>query len=138
MSVEENKALVRRLVEEVWNKGNMAVADELLATDYVFHHPTGQDLHGSEKYKQLVGVVRSAFPDLHFTIDDVVAEGDKVVYRWSLSATHKGEFRGIQPTGKKVTIWAICIERIADGKFVEAWERYDTLGLMRQLGVIPK
>ena len=138
MSIEENKALVRRLVEEVWNKGNLAVVNELLATDYVFHHPTGTDFHGPEEYKQLVSEVRSAFPDIHFTIDDIVAEGDKVVYRWSLSATHKGEFRGIQSTGKKVAIWAIGIERIYGGKFVEGWERYDTLGLMRQLGVIPK
>jgi predicted ester cyclase len=81
MSVEENKAPVRRCVEEIWNKGNLAVVDELLTTDYVFHHPNGMVLHGPEEYKQLVGVVRSAFPDLHFTIDDIVAEEDKIVYR---------------------------------------------------------
>jgi len=138
MSVEENKALIRRLIEEVWNNGNLALVDELLVTDYVFHDPTGMDLHGLDEYKQRVSSIRNAFPDLHFTIDDVIAEGDKVVHRWSLSATHKREFRGIKPTGKKVTIWAIGIERIADGKFVETWERYDTLGLMRQLGVIPE
>ena len=96
------------------------------------------DSHGLEEYKQRVSSVRNAFPDIHFTVDDVIAEGDKVVHRWTLVATHKKEFRGIQPTGKKVTIWAIGIERIVDGKFVETWERYDTLGMMRQLGVIPK
>jgi predicted ester cyclase len=104
MSVEENKALTRRLVEEVWNKGNLAVADELLAAGYVFHHPAGQVLHGPEEYKQLANAARSAFPDIHFTIDDIVVEGDKVVYRWTLFGTHKGEFSGIPPTDKKVTV----------------------------------
>ena len=138
MSVEEKKALAHRLIEEVWNKGNLALVDELFATDYVFHSPTGVVTHGLEEYKQRISSVRIAFPDIHFAIDDVIAEGNKVVHRWSASATHKGEFGGIKPTGKKVTISAIGIDRIVDGKFVETWERYDTLGFMRQLGVIPK
>jgi len=138
MSLEENKALVRRFLEEVWNKGKLALVNEFLATDYVYHHPTGMVLHGIEKYKQLVSEVRTAFPDIHFTIDDMVAERDKVVYRWTLRGTHKNEFRGIPPTGKTVTMWGIFIDLIAGGKFVESWDRYDTLGLMRQLGVIPE
>lgn len=136
MSAEENKTLAHTLTEKVWNKGNLDIVDDLLSTDYVFHHPGGQDLNGPEEYKQMVKAVRSAFPDIHFTIDDVIAEGDKVAYRWTFVGTHQGELRGIPPTGKKATVWAIAIERVADGKFVEAWERYDTLGLMRQLGVI--
>jgi steroid delta-isomerase-like uncharacterized protein len=126
------------LIEEIWNKGNLALIDELFATDYVFHSPTGVDSHGLKEYKQRVSSVRIAFPDIYFTIDDVIAKGDKVVHRWSASATHKGEFGGIKPTGKKVSISAIGIDRIADGKFVESWERYDTLGMMHQLGVISK
>jgi len=137
MSVEENKSLSRRFLEEVWNKGNLALVDELLATDHVYRGPSGKDVHGREEYKQRVSEIRSAFPDIHITIDDVIAEGDKIAYRWTATATHKGEFRGIQPTGKKMTIWGIFFEHIVDGKFVESWERYDTLGLMRQLGVIP-
>jgi steroid delta-isomerase-like uncharacterized protein len=138
MSVEENKSLVRRFLEEVWNKGNLALVDELIAADYVYHHPTGMVLHGIEQYKKLVNEVRTAFPDIHFTIDDIIAESNKVVYRWTLRGSHKNEFRGIPPTGKMVTMWGIFIDLIAGGKFVESWDRYDTLGLMRQLGVISK
>jgi predicted ester cyclase len=81
MSVEKNKALAHTLTEEVWNKGNLDIVDDLLSTDYVFHHPGGQDSHGPEEYKQMVNAVRSAFPDIHFSINDVIAEGDKVAYR---------------------------------------------------------
>lgn len=136
MSAEENKALVRRFYEEFFNKGNLAVADELVVTDYVFHRATGPDINGPEGYKQLVSAVLNAFPDFHVTIEDIVAEGDKVVTRYTLSGTHKGEFRDIPPTGKKWTVWGICIECIVGGKIVETWERYDTLGFMQQLGVI--
>ena len=137
MSVEENKALVRRFLE-VWNQGNLALVDELIDTDYVYYRPFGMVLHGIEEYKQLVSEVRNAFPDIHFTIDDIIGEGDKVVYRWTLRGTHKNEFRGIPPTGKTVTMWGIFIDLISGGKFVESWERFDTLGFMRQLGVIPE
>jgi len=139
MSAKENKALVRRFVEE-WNKGKaatMVVLDELFATDFVMHHGTGEEIHGLKDFKQHVSEAFSAFPDLHFTIDDMVVEGNKVATRWTLTGTHKGEFRGIPPTNKKVAIWAITIDHIAGGKFVEEWERYDTLGLMRQLGLVP-
>jgi len=137
MAAEQGKDLVRRLVEEVWNKGKLAVADELLSNDYVFHHPAGMDLNGAEDYKKLVAEVRSAFPDINFTLDDFILGGDKIVYRWTLRGTHQSEFRGIPPTNKEVEVWGITIERVVGGKLVEAWERYDTLGLMRQLGVVP-
>ena len=136
MEAEQGKDLVRRLVEEVWHKGKLAVADELLSNDYLFHHLAGMDLNGAEEYKKLVVEVRTAFPDINFTLDDFIFGGDKIVYRWTLRGTHQTEFRGIPPTNKEVTVWGITIERVAGGKLVEAWERYDTLGMMRQLGVI--
>jgi len=140
MSAKEIKALERRFVEE-WNKGKaaaMAVIDELCATDLVFHSGTGEDIRGLKSFKQSMSEVFSAFPDAHLTFDDMVVEGDKAVTRWTFTGTQKGELRGIPPTNKKVTFWAIEIDRIAGGKLVEAWERYDSLGLMQQLGVVPK
>jgi steroid delta-isomerase-like uncharacterized protein len=137
MSAEEIKEFYRRAVEEIWHKGNLTVVDELVPTDFVIHRATGEHIHGPEDFKQFVSATRSAFPDVHFTIDDILVEGDKVAVRWTMTATHKGELRGIPPTGKKVTIWGISMYRIVGGKFVEIWERYDTLGLMQQLGVVP-
>jgi len=139
MSIKEIKELGRHLVEE-WNKGKaaaMAVMDELYAPDVVFHGGTGEDIRGLKGYKQVLSEFFSAFPDVHFTFDDMVVEGDKVATRWTITGTHKGEFRGIPPTNKKVTIWGISIDRIAGGKVVEEWERFDTLGFMQQLGLIP-
>jgi predicted ester cyclase len=139
MSAKEIKALERRLYEE-YNKGKaaaLAVIDELYATDTIQHSSTGEDIRGIKNYKQHVSEFCSAFPDLHFTIDDMVAEGDKVAVRLTGTGTNKGAFRGIPPTNKKVTVWEIQIDRIVGGKFVEGWSRYDTLGLMQQLGVVP-
>ena len=139
MSVNEIKALERRLYEE-YNKGQaavLAVIDELYATDTIQHSSSGQDIHGIENYKQHVSAFSSALPDLHFTIEDMIAEGDKVALRVTVTGTNKGAFRGIPPTNKKVTSEMIQIDRIVGGKFVEGWSRYDTLGLMQQLGLIP-
>jgi steroid delta-isomerase-like uncharacterized protein len=139
MSAKEIKALERRLYEEC-NKGKeaaLAVIDELYATDIVYHSSTGRDIRGIKDYKQHISEFYSAFPDLHFTIDDMVAEGDKVAVRFTGTGTNKGAFMGIPPTNKKITVWEIQIDRFAGGKFVEGWSRYDTLGLMQQLGLIP-
>jgi steroid delta-isomerase-like uncharacterized protein len=139
MSTKETKALERRFLEE-WNKGKaaaMAVIDELCATNCVFHSGTGEDIRGLKDFKQYMSQVFSAFPDIHFTIDDMVVEGDKAVVRYTNTGTHKGEFMGIPPTNKKVTNWLIQIDRFAGGKVVEGWLRFDTLGLMRQLGLVP-
>jgi steroid delta-isomerase-like uncharacterized protein len=139
MSAKEIKALERRLYEEC-NKGKeaaLAVIDELYATDIVYHSSTGRDIRGIKDYKQHISEFYSAFPDLHFTIDDMVAEGDKVAVRFTGTGTNKGAFMGIPPTNKKITVWEIEIDRFAGGKFVEGWSRYDTLGLMQQLGLIP-
>jgi len=125
---------------EEYNKGKaavLAVIDELYATDTIQHSSSGQDMRGIENYKQHVSAFSSAFPDLHFTIDDMVAEGDKIALRVTATGTNKGAFRGIPPTNKKVTVEMIQIDRIVGGKFVEGWSRYDTLGLMQQLGLIP-
>lgn len=139
MSVKELKALTRRVFEGS-NKGkaaSLAALDEGYATDFVYHSPTGEDIHGLKDYKQRISEQFDAFPDIHMTIDDMVVEGDKLATRWTLTGTHKGEYRGIPPTNKKLTIWAISIVRIVGGKVVEEWERLDTLGLLQQLGVIP-
>jgi steroid delta-isomerase-like uncharacterized protein len=113
------------------------VLDELYATDFVFHSGTGEVIHGLKNCKQSQSDFFSAFPDIHYTIDDIVAEGDRVAARWTMTGTHKGEFMGIPPTNKKVTISAITIDRIAGGKYVEEWLRFDTLDFMQQLGIVP-
>jgi steroid delta-isomerase-like uncharacterized protein len=136
VSTEENKALARRVLEEMFNKGNLDVADELLATDYVDHDPAmPEDIHGPEGFKEYVGAYRSAFSDLHLEIEEQIAEGDLVTTRWTGTGTHDGELAGIPPTGNRVTLPGMEIVRISDGKLVEGWEGYDMMTLMRQLGV---
>lgn len=137
MSVEENKALIRRIVEEVSNKGNMAVIDEHFFPDYVNHSLPPGVPNDREGYKQMVKMNHTAFPDFHITIEDVIAGGDKVVLRFNWNGTHKGEFQVISPTGKHITVNAICIYRIEGGKVVEQWAQVDSMGMMQQLGVVP-
>ena len=138
MSTEQNKALVRQMVEEVFNRGNISLADKFLAPDFVEREelPPGVP-RGREGVKQLTTMFRSAFPDFKATIDDLIAEGDKVVIRQTWTGTHKGEFMGMPPTGKRMSIGVIDIIRIAEGKFVEHWGQMDNLSMMQQLGVIP-
>lgn len=120
MSTEENKAIARRLIEEAWNQGNLAAVDELLAHDHVPHHSLiGEQPPSRELYKQFIVRTRTAFPDLHATIEDQIAEGDKVVTRWSVQGTHHGRFRGYSPTGKQMRVTGIVIDRIVGGKVVE-------------------
>ncbi len=137
MSVEENKAMYRRYIEEVWNKGNLAVLDEIFAPNYVIHEPLPTGLPQIEALKQRVTMIRTAFPDHQFTIEDMVAEGDKVVARLTIRGTHKGEFMGIAPTGKQLTVREIEFVRFEGGKLAELWPLVDNLGMMQQLGVIP-
>ena len=136
MSTEENKVLLRRLFEEVWNQGNLATVDELLAADYVLHDPA-MLIRGPEGFKAYVSAFRAAFPDLHATIEDQIAQDDRVAMRFTVRATHKGEFQGIPPTGKQITLSGINIQRFVDGKIVENWVSLDALGMLQQLGVIP-
>jgi predicted ester cyclase len=139
MSVEEIKALGRRVFEEM-SKGKeaaMAIIDECYAPNVVVHGASGPVFHGLKDFKQYISEFYNAFPDFHFTIDDMVVEGDKIAIRETITGTHKGAFRGIPSTNKKVTMWALEIDRVAGGKIVEARGRFDTLGLMQQLGAIP-
>jgi steroid delta-isomerase-like uncharacterized protein len=138
MSIEEeNKAKQHRVFEEALNKGNMAVVDEVIDTNYVSESPQGV-VKGTEAMKQGFANLRNAFPDIAFTVKDMIAEEDKVVSRVTCQGTHNGEFMGIAPTGKKMSINGIIITRWVDGKEVEAWEVIDMLGMMQQLGAIPK
>jgi steroid delta-isomerase-like uncharacterized protein len=140
MSTKKIKALERHVLEEN-NKGKtaaLAVMDELYATDFVMHGSTeSEDIHGLKNVKQSMSEYYNAFPDLHYTLDDMVVEGDKVVIRCTGTGTHKGEFMGIPPTNKKVKLQAIAIDRVVGGKIVEEWGISDTLSLMQQLGVVP-
>jgi steroid delta-isomerase-like uncharacterized protein len=126
------------MVEEIFIRGNISQADEFLAPDFVEHEelPPGMP-SGREGVKQLTATIRSAFPDFKATIDDMVAEGDKVVLRMTWRGTHQGEFMGVPPTGRNVSFGVIDIIRIAGGKFVEHWGQMDSMGLMQQLGAIP-
>ena len=135
MSTEENKALIRRQVE-VWNTGNLDALDELMAADLIHHDMPPGLAPGLDGFKQIISMHKMAFPDVRVTIEDMFAEGDKVVNRWTVSGTHQGEYMGIAPTGKKVTLTGISIHRMAGGKIVENWHRMDMLSVMRQLGVV--
>lgn len=135
---EQNKTLVRRGVEEIWNQGHFAVADEVVASDFVAHATSmNGKIMGREAITQYFAALRSAFPDLEFTIEDHIAEGSRVVTRWTARGTHRGDFQGIPATGKQVCLSGIDIDRIADGQIAECWMSLDGLGLLQQLGVIP-
>ncbi len=141
MSAEENKAIILRWIEEAWNKGDVNMADEIYAPNF-----TAQDindpnkvLRGPEGIKQSVIITRAVFPDIHFTIDHLIAEDDKVVGAFTIRGTHKGDLLGIPPTGKQVVFSAMDIWRFEGGKIAErCLARVDRLGLMQQLGVIPQ
>ena len=139
MSTEENKAFMRRFYEEVFNQKNLAAIDDFVAPDFVNRSAAQLGLVSGdlEHVRQFVGVVMQAFPDLHYTVEDMVAEGDKVVTRLTLSGTQQGAFMGIPATGKHATVSDIEIFRITGGKAVETWVQVDFLGLLQQLGVVP-
>ena len=139
MSAEQNKATVRRWLESGWNSHDPSLADELLTSDYMLHEPgTPNFAGGIPAFKEFVNNLLTALPDVKFTIEDMRAEGDKVVWRWTGRATHGGSLMGIPPTGKPVQVTGIIISRFtADGKWAEDWVNWDTLGLLQQIGVIP-
>jgi steroid delta-isomerase-like uncharacterized protein len=139
MSTEANKAIIRLLFEEAFGQGNLAVLDEIIAPDQVNRGPGALPgmPSGPEGSKMLISTYRNAFPDLHFTIDEQVAEGNTVVTRWTAHGTHNGEFAGIPPTGKSATVVGIGLDRVEDGKIVESWGLFDQFGMLQQLGVIP-
>ena len=136
MSAEENKALVRQAYEAI-NQNNLDALDEIVASDIVDHDPVPGQGPGLEGVKQYFSSMHTAFPDFRMNVEDMIAEGDKVVARVRLSGTHQGEFMGIDATGNRVTIKGIDILRInADGKIIERWGNFDDLGMMQQLGVM--
>jgi steroid delta-isomerase-like uncharacterized protein len=138
MSVEENRALIQRFVEEVFNRGNLDVVDDIYAPDYAGHTAgSPEQTLGPEGVREFVELYRSAFPDLHTTIEDIVAEGDKVAYRWTAVGTHQGELLGVPPSNNRVELTGITIERIEGGKIVETYNNFDQLGMMRQIEAIP-
>ena len=134
----KNKHIVRRLYEEVWNERKLDVVDELISPSHALHDPnvSGSQL-GPDAYKQQVVRFTTAFPDLHFAIEDIVSEKDKLVVSWMISGTHKGEYEGIPPTDKKISVDGITISYIANGKILDSYVSSDALGLMRQLGQAP-
>jgi steroid delta-isomerase-like uncharacterized protein len=135
---QDRRTLARRYFEEVWNQGKVDVLDELLAPDYINHTPSvGRPPKGPDGLKPIVLAIRRAFPDLHFTIEDVIATPGTVVIRTTMTGTHEGDLFGIPPTRRKVSVMQLQVERIKDGRIVEHWRVTDELSLMRQLGVVP-
>jgi steroid delta-isomerase-like uncharacterized protein len=136
MSTDTNKTIVRRIFEEGFNQNKPQVWDELIAPNYV-NHDFPVPTPGAEGFKMIAGMFLTAFPDLHTTIEDVVADGDRVATRGTFTGTHQGEFNGIPPTGKSVKVSYIDIWRLENGKAVENWVQIDMVGLLQQLGVMP-
>ena len=140
MSAEQNKAIARRWLKDGFEKGNLALANEIFAADHTNHDPSapsGGWPRGPEGGKAIAATYRGAFPDLQFTIEDQIAEGDRVVTRWTARGTNTGELMGMPPTGKKAIVTGINIDRVANGKIAESWGNFDVLGMLQQLGVIP-
>lgn len=131
-----NKAIVRRVLEEGMTRHDTSVIAEIYP-NCVYHSPVNGELRG-DAFREFVASILLAFPDAFATVLDQIAEGDKVMTHWSFTGTHKGKLLGIPPTGRRVTVTGICIDRIIDGKIVEEWEEWDSLGMMRQLGVVPE
>jgi steroid delta-isomerase-like uncharacterized protein len=137
MSAEQNKATLRRYIEEVFNKGNLSLVEEFVAETYIVHTGLGIEIKGIQGVKNFVTNMRKGFPDLHGTIEHLVAENDEVAYRLTWQGTHKGEIFGQAPTGKRVSFTEVTFIRYKDSKGIEGWALGDRFGMMRQLGAIP-
>jgi len=136
MSAEENKAIIRRF-ERACAIGDWATVDKLAAPNFIYHNPAYPEVQTREEFRQTVVIgLMTAFPDLEFNIEDIIAEGDKVVVRYSFAGTQKGEFAGIPPTNKRIKWTSIIINRLAGGKVVERWVESNALGMLLQLGVV--
>ena len=133
--MEKNKEFIQVFTDDFWNQHNIDAFEKYFTADFIYH-PADGDLNG-EQYKGLCQVYIAAFPDLHITTDDLIAEGDKVVKVWTANCTNKGDFMGIPATGKSIVVKGIEMFRISDGKIAELWASADNLGMMQQLGVIP-
>jgi steroid delta-isomerase-like uncharacterized protein len=132
------KELSRRILEEVWNNQNLDAVDEMIAPNFVQHDPQSPiGVRGIEGYKQFVRYYLNAFPDCHFTVEDVISDGQTVVTRWTVTSTHTGNLGPIPATGQRAIVTGMSCSRVENGKFVESWTNWDTLGMMQQLGVLP-
>ena len=136
---EQNKAVVRRWFEEVWNQGREAAIDEMFSAGAVAHGlgDSELDVRGPAEFKAFAANIRGSIPDTHIGVEDIISEGDRVAVRVILKGTHTGQGLGVPPTGRKVSIQGIIIVRIVDGQIVEGWNSYDQLGLLRQIGALP-
>lgn len=135
-STRENVDLVSRIWVEIWNQGALPVSDEVFAPDYIGHLPL-MDVNGPDEFKQLVSTYRNAYPDVHVSVEDVFATGDRVAVRWVSRGTHLGDIMGIPASGNKIEIMGLSLFRIANGRVAEEWEGFDTLKMMQQIGAIP-
>jgi len=133
MSVAQNKALVRRYYEEMWNRWDFALADEMIGEGVIFRGSLGVDVQGRESFKEYMRAVRQAFPDFHNHVEELIAENDRVVARLTYTGTHRGELFGIGATGRRVSYVGVALFRISEGRIVEGWVLGDIHGLMRQL-----
>ena len=137
MSETQNAAVVQRFVEEVINQGRLEAADELVHEDFIELDPLPGQQQGRQGLKDVIGMLRTAFPDIHWVIEETIASGDKVVTRFKWSGTHRGDFLGVPATGRKVAVPGVVIDRLSGGRMADSRILMDTLGLMQQLGVIP-
>lgn len=139
MSAKDNKALARHVFEEVWSKGRLDLVDEMLTPDFVGRPGgMGEPFHGPEGAKEFISRLRAAFPDVSYTIEHMVADGDLVSTRWTMRGTHEGAFMGLEPTGRQVTVEGITFQRFDGGRIAEGWTQMDAVGLLRQVGALPE
>jgi steroid delta-isomerase-like uncharacterized protein len=137
MNSEDHKALIARIADDIWNRGDLAAVDEVMSPNGRYHGPHMPNGIGDrESWRRAIGMYRGAFPDSHVTFEELIVSGDTVVGRWSATGTHTGQHAGVAPTGKRIAIGGITIYRIEAGKIVEAWEQLDMLGMWQQLGVV--
>jgi steroid delta-isomerase-like uncharacterized protein len=138
MSNEQNRAVVRRFIDEVFNQGDLSVAEEILAPDYIHHDPATAEMgSGVDGLEKMIQFYREAFPDYRITLDEQIATEDRVVERWTGRGTHQGTMMGIPATNRTIEASGISIHRLQNGKIAETWTVFDTAGLLRQLGVVP-
>jgi steroid delta-isomerase-like uncharacterized protein len=137
MRADDQKVLILRIADDIWNRGDLAAVDDVMAPDAKYHGPhMPNGLGGRENWRQAISMYLGAFPDSHVTFEELIVSGDTVVGRWSATATHTGTLPGVAATGKSIAIGGITIYRIANGKIAEAWEQLDMLGMWQQLGVV--